>query len=72
MTPHCAAQVQHHEQGGKAVPLGREPLCPMFSWVKARTHYDILVPDGARCCDPAHHITSGPKPYDLGGRKLTT
>ena len=49
----CTAQVQHHEQGNKSVPLGREPLCPMFSWVKSRSHYDILVPDGACGC-PAH------------------
>ena len=40
-------QVQPHEQNGKAIPLGQEPLCPMFSWVKAATHYDILIPDGA-------------------------
>ena len=40
--------MQHHEQGGKAVPLGRELLCPMLSWVKAKTHYDILIPDGAQ------------------------
>ena len=50
-------QVKPHEQNGKAVPLGREPLCPMFSWVKAGTHYDILIPDGAwhMLCRPGLH-----------------
>ena len=38
------------------MPLGREPLCPMFSWVKARTHYDILIPDGVRS-GPAYEFT---------------
>ena len=42
----CTTQVTNDTQDGQAVPLGREPLCPMFSWVKAKTHYDILVPDG--------------------------
>lgn len=27
-------------------PLGSEPACPMFSWVKNHQTLDILIPDG--------------------------
>jgi len=34
----------NHDLG--AFPLGSEPACPIFSWVKDANSLDILVPDG--------------------------